>query len=208
MWHESRGFRFGRGMAVVVATAGILATAGCFVSSLSGPTAVLLGSQATYTMQYTCTNNTNDATAIIYADVPPGWTVASTSYSGIVNGSPVSGSGTVSPTDPAPACDVPAPTAGYQRLYFTAGPFPAVSFLDSGSASITFNVAGLPGTYTLAFGGGGRSPSGCSYSLTPETLDVDVAAHAVPATNTLGSAVFAVLLLVLAVVALRRAFAV
>ena len=203
----SRLGRFARGVVLVAATAGTMAAVGCFVSSLSGPTAVVLGSQATYTMQYTDDVGQTNATAVIYADVPAGWTVASTSYSGIVNGSPVSGSGTVSPTDPAPSCPIPAPAAGYQRFYFTAGPFPTVLFNDSGTATITFNVAGLPGSYTLSFYGGGTTPLGCSNSLTPETLDVDVSAHAVPATSTLGSAVFAVLLLVLAVMVLRRAFA-
>lgn len=203
---ESRRGRCVRGVGIAVATVGILATVGCFVSSLSGPISVLLGSQATYTMQYTSGWSVTDATAIIYADVPAGWTVASTSYSGIVNGSPVAGIGTVSPTDPAPNCPLPTPAAGYQRFYLTAGPFPTVLLNDSGSASITFNVAGLPGSYTLSFYGGGRSLSGCSYAA-PETLDVDVTAHAVPATSTIGSAVFAMLLLALAVMALRRAFA-
>ncbi len=178
---SGRGFRRGLVARGVVAL-GILALVGCQVGSLSGPGVVALGSNATYTMQYTADFGATNVTPAVYADVPAGWTVVSSSYSGTVNGAPASGAGTLVPTDPGVCTSLAGVAPGYQRLYFTAGPFAQALSSDSASLSVTFQVAGQPGNYTLSFSGG----------------------EAIPAMNRWGMAAFAALLLLAAACTLRK----
>ena len=197
---------FGRVAVVRGAVAlGILTLVGCQVGSLSGPGVVVLGANATYTMVYAAEFGAANATPVVYADVPAGWTVVSSSYSGTVNGSPASGAGTLVPTDPGVCTSLGGVAPGYQRLYFAAGPFPLVLATDSASLSITFQVAGQPGNYTLSFSGGATSAGPGFCQTTPATLPVTVTAEAIPAMNRWGMAAFAALLLVVAAVALRKA---
>ncbi len=63
-------------------------------------------------------------------------------------------------------------TAGYQKIYLTAGPFTTVAFPDAANISVTFLVGGAPGTYTLGFKGGGGNGAAFDCQAAPTTLAV------------------------------------
>src|SRR5258708_40170778 len=93
---------------------------GCFISLLTGPSSVAIGTSATYTMKLNAESDQTNTTAVLAADVPLGWALTTATYAGTVNGAVVSGTPTVSSTN---SCgSVPPPAAGYQRIFFLAGP--------------------------------------------------------------------------------------
>lgn len=183
----------------------IFALVACDVSSVSGPGLVTLGTDVTYTMTYTASApDATNVTPVVYADVPAGWTVVSSSYNGTINGAPASGTGTQAATNPGACTFTSGPAPGYQRLYFTAGPFPTTLSTDSANLSITFHVGGAPGSYTLSFQGGAVTALASPCQGTWSTLPVTVGAQGIPAVSTWGAAVFAALLVLAAGLMLRR----
>ena len=151
-----------------------LLVVGCNIDNLTGPTLVSLGATATYSMRL-LTDGWDGAnlTPVVAMDVPIGWTLTSSSYTGTANGAPVSGSGTIVGTDPTGCNFAPATSAGYQRIFLSTAPIPTVVGTDSATVSVTFYVGGAPGNYTLSFWHGGHTV-GSICQGPPTTIAVSV----------------------------------
>lgn len=192
-----------RACASLVLAAAVFGLAGCQVASLSGPNRVEIGQTITYTMEYSGSYSTSNLTPVIVAQAPVGWIAVSSSYTGTANGAPVTGAGTVAASDPT-GCSLPILPAGYERIVFTAGPFPAVLSIDTATVALTFRVGGAPGNYTLSFWGEGISdgPTGCQDS--PANVEVAVRPSVpVPVANGWGLGALTALVLAAGALTLR-----
>ena len=157
---------------VVVAAALILA--GCVIDNLTGPITVRLGDAATYSMRYSePTAGSTNVTPVIAMDVPIGWTLTSSSYTGTANGGPITGSGFLVGANPT-GCVLPASSPGYQRLYVTTAMIPNTLPSDSATVLLTFLAQGSPGNYTLGFWGLATASFGSSCASSPTTIAVSV----------------------------------
>lgn len=138
--------RRNRAAAVLVFLVLVLLTA-CTITSFTGTTSVIPGGTASYDIAVVGSGYSGTVRELMI--VPADWTVASATYSGTANGSPVSGSATV--TDGAlDPCSVAIP-AGYKGVLFQAGPFTASSTFgaDSGTLHVDYTAGATTGTFTL-----------------------------------------------------------
>ena len=145
---------------------------GCIVISLKGPTIVVIGQLARYSLELESTgDNVTDVTVYVIADVPVDWTLEASAYAGTADGQSVDGMGSVD--IPPAACVLPPPAAGYQRVTLSAGPFPLLQFSDTGVAELDFRVAGPEGEYTLSFWTAGANLQGSDCDDKPQTLVIE-----------------------------------
>jgi hypothetical protein len=149
-----------RALVRIVPVAVVLILVACGVTSVTGPTAVTIGQNATYDYAWSYGTTVGDpssatnGTAEITVQIPNGWTVVSATYNGTVNGAPVSGNAnTMAPTACLPA--VP----GYQFVGFSAGPFASSVGGDGGTFHVTYTIGGAAGTYTMTARGSATTDS-------------------------------------------------
>lgn len=131
-------------VAALVATS--LFLFGCNIILISGPTVVAINDTVVYVLEATSTPGM-DPTPRVIAEVPAGWQVVSISYSGEVDGQPVSGSGMVVGSGPCGFSSLPA---DFQRIFME----PDGPLVVSTTAQITieFMVTDQPtGAYDITF---------------------------------------------------------
>jgi hypothetical protein len=192
-----------RACASLVLAAAVFGLAGCQVASLSGPNQVNISETITYTMEYSGFHDVSNLTPVIVAQVPVGWLPVSSSYTGTANGVPVTGAGIVAASDPT-GCSLPILPAGYQRIVFTAGPFPAVLSTDTATVALTFRAGGAPGNYTVSFWGEGISNGDHGCQDSPANVEVAVRASVpVPIANGWGLGALTALVLAAGALTLR-----
>lgn len=140
----------------IIACAISLCLGGCLVTIISGPSEVALGEFVTYELDVASEiGGSFDITLTVLAEVPEGWTLVSNSYSGVLDGTPVSGTGTVVPGE---VCGVPLGELrpGMQRIRIDAGPFPTTVDESSGTVTLEFQALAQPrGEFKIGFVFGG-----------------------------------------------------
>jgi hypothetical protein len=204
--------------ALALLAAGALLLVACEIVSITGPSSGVVGQTLSYDVTVAHDVPTiSDATVWLMIDLPAAWSVTGAGYTGSVDGSPVGGTPDQAPPtaiDPG-GCFTDAPPTGYQRAFFSAGPFPQIVAGDEGTLSVDLATAGAAGDFTLRFRAATETGEPESRSLscffegepaTPvtETFDVSLAAPAVTEIPTLGTWGAGLLALLLAGVALRR----
>jgi len=158
----------------------LLATA-CFVTGISGPTTVNPGQTVTYDIPFETDSSGANGTAYVWLDVPSAWTFNSATYDATVNGANASGTPTTGVSQSGTPCvALSGPSAGYQRLGFSAT-FATVTANDSGVLHVSLTVNGASGPYQLAATGGGSFGGPSAQCNGTETLDV-VVANGIPPT--------------------------
>ncbi len=189
----------------------LLALAGCEIVSVNGPASGTVGQVLTYdvVVRHPISAAQIDATIWLRAEIPSTWSVVSASYTGSVDGSPVGGTPDEAPPTAADleGCLAGDPATGYQRLFFSAGPFPQITQDDQGTLTVHLATAGPPGDYTLRFraateiGTEGNRGLNCEYDPEkppPVTVTYDVSlvepVVAVPALGAWGVGLMALLL--------------
>lgn len=188
----------------------LAATTGCDITSFTGPAFVHPGT----TVQYELAMQSAGASAAAFdihvlLRVPTDFNLTASSYSGKVQGSPVSGSPTVSTSDPSAGCNfagfVGSPGALYQDIWFsetfagTDGPG------DYATLTAEFAVdpnAGVPKGYQL-LAATAYDEAGSGFCAETETTPVHIVAG-VPAVGAWGLAVLGAGLVAAGALAKRR----
>lgn len=204
--------------ALALLAAGALLLVACEIVSIAGPSSGIVGQTLGYGVTVAHDLPTvSDATVWLMIDLPAAWSVAGAGYTGSVDGGPVGGTPDQAPptaSDPG-GCFTDAPPTGYQRAFFSAGPFPQIVSGDEGTLSVDLATAGAAGDFTLRFRAATESGPPESRSLScslegrpevpvTETFDVTLAAPAVTEIPTLGTWGAGLLALLLAGAGLRR----
>lgn len=159
----------------------LLVLVACFVTSISGPTAVTIGQAVTYDIAFQTDSSGANGTAYVWFDVPSGWTFTGATYDATVNGANTSGTpATGVSTSGSPCVALAPPAPGYQRLGFSET-FPTVTTDDSGVLHVSFTVGGPAGDYTLEATGGGSFGGPAQQCNGTEVLDVTVSNAALSA---------------------------
>lgn len=151
----------------------VLFAAACFVTSISGPTAVSVGQTVTYDIAFETDSAGTNGTAYVFFDVPVGWTFNSATYDATVNGAAVSGTPNSGVSSSGSPCVVLPLDAGYQRFGFSET-FPVTTASDSGVLHVTLTVGGAAGGYTLEATGAGSFGGPSQQCGATRTLGVDV----------------------------------
>ena len=138
-----------------------LALAGCLISIISGPSEVSLGETVVYELDVSSeVGGDSDIVLTVVVEAPDGWALVSSSFTGVIDGSPVGGSGTVVPES---SCGfmfgVPRP--GMKRLRIDAGPFPKTVGSEKGTVTLEFQALAQPDDeFKIGFVFGGRGSAG------------------------------------------------
>ncbi len=150
-----------------------LATTGCTFQFLVATASVIAGGSATYVVEIfnDGVNPPEPLRVYTLAHVPADWQLLETTFTATT--SPGSGTGTEI-ADPGFACDqgtpLPAPGAGRQRVVVDWGTFD-IGNPETGTGTHVFQVAEVPGDYTIDFflvlEGGGDSV--CSTGISTVT---------------------------------------
>jgi large repetitive protein len=159
----------------------VLIVTACFVTGISGPTAVSTGDTVTYDIAFETDSSGANGTAYVFFDVPAGWTFNNATYDANVNGANVSGSPTTGVSSSGSPCVVLPLEAGYQRLGFSQT-FPTVTASDSGVLHVTLTVGGAAGGYTLEATGAGTFGGPQQQCNATRTLDITVSDEPPPLT--------------------------
>lgn len=125
--------------------------AACHIVSVSGPTVGIVGQILGYevVIDHDVAATLFDNTVWLMVEIPSAWSVAGASYSGDLGaGTPAQGPPTAK--DPG-GCFSDAPADGYQRVFFSAGPFAEINENDQGTLSVDLQTAGDPGDFELRF---------------------------------------------------------
>ncbi len=129
-------------VALALTIASTVQLTGCLsIMLLSAPETVAIGDTATFVLDISASDSGANANPYVVAEVPASWTLQSATYTGIINGSPASGSGTI--VAPAFGGCMPDPRPEFQILWITDGPFNTAAG-DSAEVTLDFAVNGLP----------------------------------------------------------------
>jgi hypothetical protein len=124
---------------------------GCESVEVFGPTWLVNGQTATYTLDMEPYYSHTGATVYVVVQVPDPWTPLDWTYSGTIDGLPVTGAGLWNTGDPG-NCSKPAQPAGTQRVWAEAGVFADLEpGRDHVAAELNFNVGVAPGDHVLEF---------------------------------------------------------
>ena len=158
-------------LVIALALCGLLLS-GCIVISLQGPSIVVIGQLARYSLELESNGgNINDVTVYVIADVPVDWTLEASAYAGMADGQEVTGMGSVDV--PPSACVLPPPADGYQRVTLASAVIPSMQLGDTGVAELDFRVAGPEGDFTLRFWTAGASSQGSDCDNKPQSLAIE-----------------------------------
>lgn len=124
---------------------------GCDSVEVWGPTWIANEQVATYTLEMEPYYSHVGATVFVVVQVPDAWTSLGWRYSGTVDGSPVSGTGTWFAGDPG-NCSKPAVPTGSKRVWAEAGVFADLEpGRDHVTAELDFDVGVATGQHHLEF---------------------------------------------------------
>ncbi len=133
------------GMSIAVALA-----VGCTrIAILSGPSTLSVGELATYVLSLSGSHWGSNLMYYVVAEVPIGWSLTSSSYTGTAGGVPISGSGTVVTGMSSPCLN--GPRDGFQYIWVAAGPYSTTSS-DTAQATLQLAASALPaGEFAVRF---------------------------------------------------------
>ena len=80
----------------------------------------------------------------------------------------------VLPTDPGVITGLPPVPAGHRRIYLAAGPLPAVSSDDKGTALVSFTTGGPAGSFSMTFWAGFRAGANVGFGDDPYSIPLRV----------------------------------
>jgi hypothetical protein len=138
---------------VQVAAAAVLSLLllACDSVEVIGPAWVHNGQIVTYILDMEPYYNHVDATVYVVVEIPEEWTPVGWSFSGMVAGVPVQGTGSWILGDPGNCPKSPSPT-GYKRVYAVYGVFADLQTgRDQVDAALDFNTEDAPGVHHLTF---------------------------------------------------------
>jgi len=147
--HRARRKRVGQSLLLAAA---VTALSSCYISSVSGPSDVVLGQLASFVVEYTSSESTTHD-AWVAVEVPSEWEYVENSYSGTAAGTAVSGTASLV-ADPAGLVEPLSMEikVGYRRLYFRSATH-SISSGDKIKGKVTFVVHGTGGQRELVFWG-------------------------------------------------------
>jgi len=121
------------------------ASTGCDITDFSGPPFALPGTTVTFTVDIQSVGSYGSPFDLhVLLRVPTMFALQSSSYSGTVQSTPVSGTPTVSTSDPSTGCDfasfVGSPGAGYQDIWFSESFAGSDGPTDGGTLTVEFAV--------------------------------------------------------------------